>query len=197
MPHAKAGPARTILFMGRPGSGKETQARLMAEVTGFHILSTGEKFRELREHRDSLGEHIRREYDAGRLIPNWFADYLTIDAMINLSPGAGIIFEGSGRTLEQAKLFHEVTGWLDRPYRVIHLDISEEEAHARQVLRAKSGKRPDSDNEEKIKLRFESYERETKPALEFFREKGSVIDIDGMGSIEDIHEKIMTYFGVV
>lgn len=196
MPHAKAGPARTILFMGRPGSGKETQARLMSERTGFHVVSTGEKFRELREHRDSLGEHIRREYDAGRLIPNWFADFLTIDAMIYLSPEAGLIFEGSGRTLEQAKLFHEVTGWLGRPYRVINLDIPEEEAHARQVMRAKGGNRPDSDSEQKIKLRFESYEKETKPALEFFKEKGVVIDVNGVGSIEEIHKKVMSHFGV-
>lgn len=169
----------------------------MSEVTGFHVVSTGEKFRELREHRDTLGEHIRREYDAGRLIPDWFADFLTIDAMIYLSPEAGLIFEGSGRTVEQAKLFHEVTGWLGRPYRVINLNISEEEAHARQVLRAKGGKRPDSDTEQKIKLRFEAYEKETKSALEFFRGKGGVIDIDGVGTIEEIHEKIMTHFGVV
>lgn len=197
MPHARGLPARTVLFFGRPGSGKETQARLMSEVTGFHVVSTGEKFRELREHRDTLGEHIRREYDAGRLIPDWFADFLTIDAMIYLSPEAGLIFEGSGRTVEQAKLFHEVTGWLGRPYRVINLNISEEEAHARQVLRAKGGKRPDSDTEQKIKLRFEAYEKETKSALEFFRGKGGVIDIDGVGTIEEIHEKIMTHFGVV
>lgn len=196
MPHGHKTPARTVLFIGRPGSGKETQARLLSEVTGFHIVSTGEKFRELREHRDSLGEHIRREYDAGHLIPNWFADFLTLEAIIYLKPEAGLIFEGSGRTLEQARLFHEVTAWLGRPYRVINLDIPEEEAHARQVARAKSGKRPDSDSDEKIKLRFEAYERETRPALEFFKEKGVVIDIDGTGSIDDIHTKIMTYFGI-
>ncbi|MBU6310656.1 nucleoside monophosphate kinase [Patescibacteria group bacterium] len=194
MPHAKHGPARTILFMGRPGSGKETQARLMSEATGFHVVSTGEKFRELREHRDTLGEHIRREYDAGRLIPNWFADYLTIDAMIYLSPEAGLIFEGSGRTLAQAELFHEVTGWLGRPYRVINLDISEDDARARQILRAKAGNRPDSDSEQKIAIRFEAYERETAPALQFFREKGAVLDVNGIGSIDDIHTAVMAKF---
>lgn len=197
MPHATGTPARTILFMGRPGSGKETQARLLSERTGFHVMSTGEKFRELREHRDALGQHIRAEYDAGHLIPNWFADYLTINAMISLSPEAGIIYEGSGRTAEQAKLFHEVTSWLGRPYRIINLDISEEEAHARQVLRAKSGNRPDSDTEQKIKIRFEAYENETKRALEFFKEKGAVIDVDAVGTIEEIHGRIMMNFGVV
>lgn len=197
MPHATGTPARTILFTGRPGSGKETQARLMSEKTGFHVMSTGEKFRELREHRDALGEHIRKEYDAGHLIPNWFADYLTIDAMISLSPEAGVIFEGSGRTVEQAKLFHEATKWLGRPYRVINLDITEDEAHARQVLRAKGGHRPDSDTEQKIKIRFETYNAETKPALDFFKEKDAVIDIDGTGSIEEIHERIMVHFGLI
>ena len=196
MPHVVGKPARTILFVGRPGSGKETQARLMAEKTGFHVMSTGEKFRELRQHRDSLGEHIRTEYDAGRLIPDWFADYLSIEAIIHLSSEAGVIFEGSGRTVEQAKLFHDVTGWLGRPYRVINLDITEDVARHRQIERAKVTSRPDSDDEDKIKIRFEAYNKHTAPAIEFFRTKGGVIDIDGEGTIDEIHDRIMSHFGM-
>ncbi len=197
MPHAKGVPARTVLFVGRPGSGKETQARLMSQKTGFHVMSTGEKFRELREHRDALGQRIRAEYDAGHLIPNWFPDYLTIEALIHLSSEAGIIFEGSGRTVEQAKLFHEVTGWLNRPYRVINLVLSEEEAHARQVSRAKVSNRPDSDTEQKIALRFKAYNEETEPAIEFFKSKDVVIDIDGHGTIEEIHDAVMGRFFIL
>jgi adenylate kinase len=197
MPHAKGVPARTVLFVGRPGSGKETQARLMSQKTGFHVMSTGEKFRELREHRDALGQRIRAEYDAGHLIPNWFPDYLTIEALIHLSSEAGIIFEGSGRTIEQAKLFHEVTGWLNRPYRVINLVLSEEEAHARQVSRAKVANRPDSDTEQKIALRFKAYNEETAPAIEFFKSKDVVIDIDGHGTIDEIHDAVMGRFFIM
>ena len=196
MTHALKGPARTIIFVGRPGSGKETQAKLLAEKTGFHVLSTGEKFRELRQHRDALGERIQAEYDAGRLIPDWFADHLTVDALINLAPQAGIIFEGSGRTLQQAQLFHDVTDWLNRPYRVINLIITDDEARRRQLLRSQMGSRPDSDSDEKIKVRLETYQKLTVPAIEFFRATGTMIDIEGEREISVIHDDIMSRFGV-
>ncbi len=191
-----SGPARTILFVGRPGSGKETQARLLSEQTGFHVMSTGEKFRELRQHRDALGERVRAEYDAGRLIPDWFADYLLEDTMLKLSVGAGIIFEGSARTLEQARHFDEVAEWLERPYRVIHLVISEEEATRRQTSRAKVTDRPDSDTPEKQKIRADAYSEHTQKAINFFKEKGVLIEINGEGEIDSIHADIMSKFGI-
>ncbi len=188
------GLARTVFFMGRPGSGKETQARLMAEKTGFHILSTGEKFRELREHRDALGQLVKQSYDTGRLLPSWFADYLFEDAILKMSSTAGIILEGSGRTVVQAERIHEILKWLDRPYRVLHLAISEAEATRRQQSRAQVMSRPESDTAEKIRLRLEEFTLNTLPAIHFFESKGAVIEIDGERDIEAIHAEIMLHF---
>lgn len=191
------GPARTILFVGRPGSGKETQARLLAEKTGFPIFSTGEKFRELREHRDELGTRIRGMYDTGKLMPAWFAEYLFEDAILRLPLTTGIIMEGSGRITAEAELIHEILAWLGRPYRVINLTITPEEATKRQTLRAGKTDRPESNTEEKIKLRLEEFESSTAPAIEWFREKGVVIDIDGARSIEEVHTDVMSRFGMM
>lgn len=190
------GAARTIFFVGRPGSGKETQARLMAEQTGFHILSTGEKFRELREHRDALGLLVKESYDTGKLLPTWFADYLFEDAILKLSSTTGIILEGSGRTVAQAERIHEILKWLNRAYRVIHLDISEAEAARRQQARAQQVSRPESDTAEKIRLRLEEFTNNTLPAIAFFESKGAVITVNGERPIDEIHADIMARFGV-
>ena len=186
---------RTIVFMGRPGSGKETQANLLAEKTGFTIFSTGKKFRELRENTDALGRHVREAYDTAKLLPVWFAQYLFEDALFKLRAEDGIIFEGTGRAREEAELFHEVATWLGRDYRVVYLDLDEAEARRRQTERALLQNRTDSNTEAKITTRFEEYNLHTAKALEFFREKGVVIDIPAEGSIDSIHEGIMSKLG--
>ncbi len=182
--------------MGRPGSGKETQARLLGSKTGFGVFSTGEKFRELREHRDALGQRVKEAYDTGKLLPVWFATYLFENALFKLSPETGIIFEGTGRALEEAQLFHEVVQWLGRDYIVINLDISEEEAMKRQLSRAKSGNRPESDSAEKVKVRFDEYRNQTALALTFFEGKEKVIRIEGERSIEEIHADVCSRLGI-
>jgi adenylate kinase len=185
-------PLRTIVFMGRPGSGKETQANLLSEKTGFTIFSTGKKFRELRENTDVLGKHVREAYDTAKLLPPWFAEYLFQDALFKLHADDGIIFEGTGRAREEAELFDEVATWLGREYRVIYLDLEETEARRRQMERALVQNRTDSNTAAKITTRFDEYNTHTAKALDFFREKGVVIDVPAEGSIESIHDDIMS-----
>lgn len=182
--------------MGRPGSGKETQAHLLSQKTGFKVFSTGMKFRELRERTDVLGSHVRSAYDTAKLLPVWFAEYLFQDALFKLEPDEGIIFEGTGRALAEAELFHEVTTWLGRPYTVVNLDLDETEARRRQVERALVQSRPDSNTEAKISTRFEAYNAHTAKALDFFREKGVVVDVPAEGTIEAIHADIISKLGI-
>lgn len=192
----KSAQIKTIIFMGRPGSGKGTQAKLLGEKTGFKVFSSGERFRELREQPGVLGTQVREAYDTAKLLPTWFAEYLFEDALFNLAPDAGIIFEGTGRWRREAELFHEVTSWLGRDYRVLYLDIGEEEAHRRQVERALVQHRPDSNTMEKIQVRFDEYNAHTAKALEFFLEKGVVIDVPAEGAIETIHADIISKLGL-
>ncbi|MCL9971883.1 MAG: nucleoside monophosphate kinase [Candidatus Pacebacteria bacterium] len=183
---------RTIFFLGKPGSGKETQARLLAEKTGFTVLSTGEKFRELRERRDALGDHIRSEYDAGRLMPDWFADFLFQESVLNLSAGAGIIFEGSGRTVEQVTIIDKVLNWLGREYVFVNLDISDDEAVRRMLSRG----RLDSNSEDKVRVRLAQYQEHSVPVLEHLTAQSKLLVIPGERSVEDIHADICTRLGV-
>src|SRR3989344_2921964 len=125
----------TFAFISRTGGGKGTQAELLSKKTGFEIFSTGGKFRELRVRRDELGERVRREYDIGLLMPSWFATLLFQETIVYRPFHEGIIFEGACRKIFEAEMFHEVLTWLEREYKVIYLDISEETSIKRQLLR--------------------------------------------------------------
>lgn len=188
--------ANTILFIGRPGSGKGTQAKVLCEKTGWKHFSTGDRFKVLRDEQSPLGDKVRDAYDAGRLLPDWFATYMFEDVMLNLKDEEGIVCDGYPRSRGQAEIFDDIVTWLGRPYVVIDLAVSEEEAMRRQLERAKTEDRPDSGTEEKIRARFQMYETATQPILEYFKEKGLVTEINGEQSPEAVERDIAKALGV-
>ena len=125
-------------------------------------------------------------YDKGILIPDWFADYLLETAMLGNSVDTGIILDGFGRTADQAAHLLEIIEWLGRGFIVLNLEVSEGEVLRRMLKRSETEHRPDSDGEEKIKARLAQYDANTAPALEYFRTKGVVTDINGEQTPEEI-----------
>jgi adenylate kinase len=176
----------TVFFIGRPGCGKGTQTQLLAARTGWKTFSTGNRFKQLRDEDSALGARIRADFDKGLLSPDWFAEFLFSEAMLGVEEGAGIICEGFPRSLPQAEFAEKVLSWLERPYKVIHLVVTDEEAIRRQMSRAQTEHRPDSDDEEKIRARLETYRAQTEPALAHFKTQGTLIELDGSQSREDI-----------
>lgn len=180
----------TVILFGRPGSGKGTQGKLLAESRGWTHFSTGEQFRILRGEDSVLGNQVREIYDSGKLLPDWFASYLFEKAILGISHGAGIICEGYPRSLAQAHLFDEIACWLERPYVVIDLEVSDEEVTHRMLKRSVQEHRPDSATEEQIKTRLATYHEHTAPVLAFFKEKGMLQSVDGMGTPEEVADAI-------
>lgn len=176
----------TIILTGRPGSGKGTQGKLLAERKGWIHFSTGEQFKLLREEESELGKRVRAIYDLGALLPDWFATYLFEKTLLTISPDTGIVCEGYPRTLTQAHEFVEIVTWLGRPYKLIELNVSDEEVTTRMLKRAEVEHRPDSTTEEQIKTRLAAYHVQTAPVLEFFKEQDRLVSVDGTGSVEDI-----------
>lgn len=180
----------TTLLIGRPGSGKGTQAKLLSERLGWIRLSSGDRIKEIRDGSEPFSERVREMYDAGTLLPDWFADYLLESGLLDLDSHVGVVMEGFGRTLSQAEHLREITDWLGRNLRVINLEVSEEEAMRRMMNRSLTQDRPDSNGQEKIAIRLAQFARETGPALEFFRSLGLVKDIDGELTPEGVAEEI-------
>ncbi|MDR3547799.1 MAG: nucleoside monophosphate kinase [Candidatus Pacebacteria bacterium] len=189
-------PVNTLFLIGRPGSGKGTQTELLAKKLGWKTLSSGNTFRELRTNEGSLGEKVRETYDSGKLFPHWFPIYLFQNEVLNLAQTDGLLCEGFVRAVDEAKAEDEVLAWLGRRYVVINLAVSEEEAMRRQLSRHEVDARPDSDSEEKIRVRFEEYTKRTAHVLDFFREKGVLIEVNGEETPEhiadELYEKLKT-----
>lgn len=181
---------KTLVMMGKPGSGKGTQAKLISEKTGWKIFSSGDKFRELKKADTLLGRKIKETIDVGKLMPYWFASFLFQEAVIYLPAEEGIIYEGAARLPSEAALLHDVMEWLERPYRVVYLDIPASVAMDRLTKRKLTEGRAD-DEEDKIKVRLEVHEKEVEPAADIFRNKGTFIHVNGDQPIEKVHEEIL------
>lgn len=180
-------PKPLFFFVGRTASGKETQSRRLAEKLGYEIFMTGQKFRDIIASGSEFGTRIKDTYDQGLLMPTWIADYLFEDFVFNLPSEKGAIFEGSGRDLGQAKVIEEVCMFLGRPYRVLNLEVSEEEVIKRSLGRA----RDTTDHPGVIQTRLAEYKKLTEPAIEHFRSIGKCIEIDGEQLPDKVHEDVM------
>ena len=135
-----------VLFVGRPGSGKGTQSKLLAETLGCARFSSGEHLKALIDAHGPLSELIRRDYDHGQLSPDWLASFFFKEAIIGLPLEHSFVCEGFPRNLDQAQVADEILTWLGREYTVLHLHVGEEEALRRQLERAKTEHRPDSND---------------------------------------------------
>lgn len=180
----------TIVFMGRPGSGKGTQAKRIAAHFGYDYFGTGALFRELKAEDSMLGRKVASTIDEGHLMPHWFASHLVVDKLVTTPLETGIVFDGSNRTLAEAELFFEVATWLGRPYRVICLAVSEETIAKRIQLRGEESGRPE-DALAVLKTRIEEYDRETKPALAYLQTLELVTEVNGEQSIEDLDAELI------
>lgn len=161
-----------ILLIGPQGSGKSTQGKLLAQFLGLPYISSGNLFRE-------MGGEIKQILDQGKLVDDQTTAKI-VEAKLNGEEyGNGFILDGYPRTMEQIKLFDP---GFDK---VIYLDLSDKEATKRLLARGR-----EDDTEELIAERLRNYHREINPILDYYRQKEILKQIDGLGSIEEIQQRI-------
>jgi adenylate kinase len=185
--------APLILFLGKPGAGKGTQAALFASQAGYPVCKTSDGLRKLATDHPHIGNKILSAMTHGDLVPYWLPMYLWLSQILSVSEEQGIVIDGAVRRIEEATLLDEVATWFGRPYRVFFLNVSDEEMKARIEKRATIEGRTD-DNAEALLERMREYEKHTAKALELFKSNGAYVEINGEGTIEDIHERVMEAF---
>ncbi|MBA3788950.1 nucleoside monophosphate kinase [Patescibacteria group bacterium] len=179
---------RTVFFIGKPGCGKGTQAKLLAKKTGWPILASGDQFRLIAKEDTAVGRKVKEEMEQGLLAPHWFAMYLYQRALFSLPEGESVIFDGFNRKEPEAQLIVDSLKWLNRPFVVLNIEVSDEEVTRRLANRQKnSGRMDDHFVEERI-AEFNTY---TIKALEIFKEMKVLVEINGEQSPEEVAAEVL------
>lgn len=182
----------TIFFIGKPGCGKGTQAKLLAERTGWKNLSSGEEFRSIATEDTPIGRKVKLEVDAGELMPHWFAMYIYLKALFSVHENDSVIFDGFNRKVPEAELVISSLKWLSRPFTILNIEVSDEEAIRRLAKRKNiEGRADDNAVDERLK----EYREHTESAIELFRSEGVLVEIQGEQSPEAIAEDIRAVLG--
>jgi adenylate kinase len=184
---------RTIFFVGKPGSGKGTQAKLLSEKTGWTVISSGDLFRALCKEDTPLGRKVKVENDAGLLQPHWLAMYLFLKSLFGLGGDQSIIFDGFNRKVHEAELVVDALGWLGRSFTVVHIIVSDDEVRKRLAKRRETDGRAD---DHVIEERLQEYRAHTEEAIAIFRRANTLIEINGEQSPEKITEDVKKALGI-
>ncbi len=177
-----------IIIFGPPGAGKGTQAGLIKEAYDIPHLSTGEIFRNAIKNETDLGLKVKSIMDAGNLVPDETVVALVNEELEKPKYDEGYILDGFPRTVPQAEAFDTILEKKGESLSAFLLLKVPEEELVRRILSRGEGR--SDDTEEKVKRRLEVYWEETLPVLNHYREQDVVKEIDGVGSVEEIFERI-------
>jgi adenylate kinase len=180
-----------IVLFGPPGAGKGTQSEnLIARYQLVH-LSTGDIFRYNIKGETDLGKLAKSFMDKGELVPDSVTISMLESEVNNHADAKGFIFDGFPRTGAQAEaLDNFLTSKNSSITCMLALEVNEDELKARLLNRAKSSGRPDDADPAVIQNRINVYNRETAPVAEYYKAQGKYKGIDGIGTIEEISERL-------
>ncbi|MBU1090145.1 nucleoside monophosphate kinase [Patescibacteria group bacterium] len=209
-----------IILFGMQGSGKGTQARILAEKLGYKIFETGGQLRRLASEDSDLGREVKEITTAGKLVSNEIVMKIVANFLENFGKNEHAIFDGIPRSESQRVSLEEEFAKVERKPLAVYISLTREEALNRLLGRktcAKCGKifgaKDDSQNlqscpacggelkiraddtREAIETRLNVYENETVPAIEKYREEGRLIEIEGIKGVEEVNAEIVAKLG--
>ncbi|MCI0472820.1 MAG: adenylate kinase [Ignavibacteria bacterium] len=178
-----------ILIFGAPGVGKGTQSQLLSEKLNLYHLSTGEVLREAISEGTELGIKAKKIVESGHLVSDDLMIGIVHDALKNrMNSKDGFILDGFPRTIDQAKALDGILKELGlEDLKILHLVANDDEIIKRLMLRGRT-----DDNAETIKLRLNLYLDSTKPILEYYKPYRKIIEVNGIGEIEEVFGKILS-----
>ncbi|SNR84946.1 Adenylate kinase [Desulfurobacterium atlanticum] len=182
-----------VVFLGPPGAGKGTQAVRIAEKFNVPHIATGDILRAAVKEGTELGKLAKSYMDRGELVPD---DVIIGIIRERLSQddvrSSGFILDGFPRTLPQAEALDELLSSINMELdKVIYLNVDDEEIVKRLLSRGRA-----DDNEDVIRNRLEVYRKQTAPLIDYYKGKGLLAEINGVGDIDEITQKIVEAIGV-
>ncbi|MDQ7844025.1 MAG: adenylate kinase [Armatimonadota bacterium] len=207
-----------LIFLGAPGAGKGTQARLLQEREQILQLSTGDMLRAAIAEGSPLGMQAKAYVERGALVPDDVMIALIETRLTRPDARRGFVLDGFPRTLPQAEALDRM---LERAGRrvdaVLYFDLDDDTILRRLTgrwvcrqaghiyhLEFKPPRQPGrcdvdgselvqrvDDRPETVRRRLEVYHRETEPVVEFYRRRGVLATVDADGGIEDVYERVL------
>ncbi|MGB1168488.1 MAG: adenylate kinase [Flavobacteriaceae bacterium] len=186
---------KNIVLFGPPGAGKGTQAELLKGKYNLVHISTGDVFRFNIKNETDLGILAKTFMDKGDLVP----DEVTInmlEAEVDKNTNAqGFIFDGFPRTQSQAEALDDFLSKKGETIKgMVALEVPEDLLVERLLERGKTSGRADDTDEKKIRNRFNEYNTKTAVLKEYYAAKGNYFGVNGVGSIEEITERLAKVF---
>jgi len=180
-----------LILFGPPGSGKGTQSEKLISKYGFKHLSTGDILRSEITNKTALGMEAKSLMDRGQLVPDEVVIGMIRTALDN-NPGVpGFLFDGFPRTTAQAEALDRLLEQKKSEIGIVlFLQVPEEELISRMINRALTSGRSDDADEQVQRKRLDVYLRDTLPVAKHYAQKNKVKEIYGVGSVDDIFNKL-------
>jgi len=176
-----------LIITGPPYSGKGTQCEILKTKLGFNHISTGDRIRKEKDGKTSIGKVMTEYEENGNLVPDYIMQELIGQIIDENSNAKGIILDGYPRTKSQVDtILNLLTEKKLNIKAVINIDVPKEELLSRAQKRAESSNRKDDLNSDIHLKRIEVFETATRPAIDYMKGKFNVVDINGLGTIENI-----------
>jgi adenylate kinase len=184
-----------LLIVGPPGAGKGTQSSRLTERFGIPAIATGDIFRANIKNQTDLGKQVAEIINAGDYVPDSLTNDLVASRLKEEDCARGFLLDGYPRTVDQLRFLDDLLAAegtaLDA---VIQLVVDPVEVVTRLMKRAHEEGRTD-DTEETIRYRQALYQRETTPLIEIYRERGIVVEIDALGDVDEVADRIAAALG--
>jgi adenylate kinase len=186
-----------LIIMGPPGAGKGTQAKYIAEHFKIPAISTGDIFRANVTKGTPLGVEAKRYMDAGEYVPDQVTNLMVRNRIDEPDAEPGFLLDGYPRTLAQVEeLDGMITFTGHKLDAVVVLTVDQDEIVSRLLQRAQVEGRAD-DTEDVIRRRQEVYVEQTEPLIEVYRSRGLLVEVDGMGEVDEVKARIFDALDVI
>jgi len=211
--------SKIIVLMGAPGAGKGTQARLLQERRGLPQISTGDMFREMKTLDTPLAREVQEIMKSGKYVPDEVTFRVVQERTSREDTRDGYVLDGFPRTMVQVEQLERLAREQGNEISVIEVEVPKDELTRRLTGRrscpvcgeiynvyskppevdgvcdrhpeAALVQRPD-DNEESVRVRLDTYTKETEPLLDYYVGRGNLKSVDGTGDVEEIYSDLET-----
>lgn len=184
---------RNVVLFGPPGAGKGTQALKLKDFLAVPHISTGDMFRYHIKNGTDLGKKAKSFSDQGKLVPDEVTIGMVEHRLAQADVAGGFLLDGFPRSVPQAEALDRILAKQKKTLEaVVNISISDEEIRQRLAKRASIEGRADDADPKVIQNRINTYKSQSEPCLKYYRPKGVVRDIEGLGSIDDVFDRIKT-----